>query len=71
MRDSKGTPSDAKRVCTAFVDVLVEDRHREFTVYRSYEPWSPWFMAIAWDITWLLIDRGRNEVTLLCVTDTD
>lgn len=67
----QGTPTQAKQLGTAFVDALVGERHAEFKVYRSFDAWSPWFHNVAWDSTWLLIDQGRNEVILLCVTDTD
>ena len=67
----KGTPTQAKALGAAFVDALVGERHAEFKVYRSFKPWSPWFFDVAWDGTWLLIDQGKDEVVLLCRTDTD
>jgi hypothetical protein len=67
----KGTPTEAKRLCAAFVDAIVGDRHGDFVVYETSRPWSPWFYDIAWDKTWALIDQRQDEVILLCVTDTD
>lgn len=67
----RGTPTQAKQVGAAFVDAIVGERHAEFRVYRSIQAWSPWFCAVAWDTTWLLIDQARREVILLCITDTD
>jgi hypothetical protein len=67
----KGTPTEAKRLCAAFVDATVGERHTDFVVYRTSRAWSPWFCDVAWDRTWVLIDQRQDEVTLLCVTDTD
>jgi hypothetical protein len=67
----KGTPTQAKELGAAFVDALVGERHAEFKVYRSFKPWSRWFLEIAWDSTVLIIDQAKNEVVLLCWTDTD
>jgi hypothetical protein len=66
----KGTADEAKALGRAFAEALVGERHTEFQVYRSSTPWTPWFFDVA-DWTWLLLDRRRAELTLLCVTDTD
>jgi len=67
----QGTPTEAKRIGTAFVDALVGERHDDFEVYRSGCAWTRWFWDIAWDSTLLLIDARRAEIFLLCLTDTD
>ncbi|HEY0698847.1 MAG TPA: hypothetical protein VGD43_13670, partial [Micromonospora sp.] len=54
-----GSPVEAKRLGTAFVDAFVGDRHDEFHVYQSHEPWTPWFADVAWDTTRVLIDCGN------------
>ncbi len=66
-----GTAAEAKALGRAAVDEVVEDRHEDFDVYSSEQPWTPWFFDVAWDQTWFLVDRGRLEVTVLCMTDTD
>ncbi len=66
-----GTAAQAKALAREAVDELVQDRHEDFDVYSSEEPWTPWFFDVAWDQTWFLVDRRRLEVTVLCMTDTD
>jgi hypothetical protein len=53
-----------------FVD-LVGDRHEQFRVFQSEAPWTPWFLDVAWDHTWILADYERLRVSVLCKTDTD
>jgi hypothetical protein len=67
----RGTPVEAKQLGMAFTDALVRERHHDFKVYASHQPWAPWFCDIAWDATWVLIDRRNAVIYLLCVTDTD
>lgn len=47
------------------------DRLEDVEVFHSYKPWSRWFYDVAWDSTWLLVDRRFQVVTILAVTDTD
>jgi hypothetical protein len=70
-RSFAGDADQAKRLGAAFVDAVVGGRHKAFKVYRSSAAWSSWFRDIAWDQTWACIDMDRNEVVVLCVTDTD
>jgi hypothetical protein len=67
----EGEAEEAKHLCAAFTDLLVAGRHKDFKIYRSFTAWSPWFCDIAWDTTWACIDTRTNEITLICVTDTD
>lgn len=67
----KGSPVAAKQLGAAFTDVLVGERHQDFRVYKSHQPWASWFCDVAWDATWVLIDQRNAVVYLLCVTDTD
>lgn len=66
-----GSAAEAKKLAIAGTHDLVGDRHEDFDVYFSDSAWSPYFMDVAWDATWLLVDRGRLEVTVLAMTDTD
>lgn len=67
----RGTHTEAKRLGTAFVDAVVGERHGEFRVYRSHAAWAGWFFEIGVATTTIVIDLGRAESLLLCVTDTD
>ncbi|GAA0808919.1 hypothetical protein [Spirilliplanes yamanashiensis] len=61
---------EAKRLGVAFVDALVGDRHDDFRVFRSYQPWAGWFWGSVHDSTDVLIDVANAEITLLTITDT-
>jgi hypothetical protein len=66
-----GTPQEAKRLTERATYALIANRFDEVVVYRSWKPWSPWFYDVAWDTTWLGVDRRYRSIWLLCVTDTD
>jgi hypothetical protein len=67
----QGPPQEAKRLAMAFCEAVFDYRYTQVDVYRSSEYWSPWFEAVAWDYSWLILDDERSRVWLLCVTDTD
>lgn len=48
-----------------------ENRHDKFLMFENGQPWCSWFCDIAWDRTWLILDKGTRRVWLLCLTDTD
>ena len=66
-----GTAREAKNLGARFCDALFGDRFVEIQVHSSHEPWSPWFHGIAWDSTWLGLDKRLSKVWMLCATDTD
>lgn len=66
-----GTDRDAKDLARRAERDLIGDRYEDFRLFASDAPWSPWFFDVAWDQTWILVDRGRAEVTIICATDTD
>jgi len=66
-----GTAREAKNLGARFCDALFDDRFFEIQVHSSHQPWSPWFHAIAWDSTWLGLDKRLSKVWMLCATDTD
>lgn len=67
----RGTAREAKAAAWRGCRDLLDERYDEVLVYRSLKPWSPWFQDVAWDATWLGIDKRDLTVWLLCVTDTD
>jgi hypothetical protein len=67
----EGTSRDAKNLGVRFCDALFDDRFIEVQVHASHQPWSPWFHGIAWDSTWLGLDKRFSKVWMLCTTDTD
>jgi hypothetical protein len=56
-----------ERVCAD----LFGDRFEEVEVFRSTEPWSDWFFDVAWDLTWIGVDKRHLKIWMLCLTDTD
>lgn len=50
---------------------LFGDRFEDVMVFRSWAPWSDWFFNVAWDMTWVGIDKREAKAWILCITDTD
>jgi hypothetical protein len=67
----RGPHRAAKDIAREAVHDLIEDRYEDFLLYHSEEPWSSWFFDVAWDQTWILVDKREAEVTVICTTDTD
>lgn len=67
----RGPAAEAKTLAAAAAHDLVLDRHEDFRVFRSGAPWTPWFLDVAWDSTWFVVDHARLTVTVLCLTDSD
>jgi len=66
-----GPQRKAKEAARAPVFDLVQDRFEDVEMYDSDQPWSRWFFDVAWDQTWILVDRGEARATVICTTDTD
>jgi hypothetical protein len=66
-----GTAREAKDLGGRFCYALFGDRFTEIQIYKTYKAWSRWFHGVAWDVTWLALDKRFMKVWLLCVTDTD
>lgn len=67
----KGAASDAKDIANRVVAALTGKRYEDFRVDLSHEAWTPWFRDVAWDHTFVLTDRAKAEITVLCITDAD
>jgi hypothetical protein len=61
--------AEAKDIATDLCLTLFEDRFGDVAVLESVHPWSGFFAAADWDVTWLVVDRGRFRAHLLCATD--
>jgi hypothetical protein len=66
-----GGPGNAFGVADDFRKWLFGDRFDEVLVLKSIKPWSAWFCDVAWDGTWLVVDKRKNNASVLAVTDTD
>jgi hypothetical protein len=49
---------------------LFEDRYSTVDVYLTPDPWCGWFPGL-FNTTWVVYDRQRRTMLLLCVTDMD
>ena len=67
----RGTAQEARDLAAAATAEVIQGRYEDFVVYRAWEPWSPWFFDVAWDITGVAIDMANKMVTLFATTDTD
>jgi hypothetical protein len=65
--DGRLAKLSALGVCRAMFDL----RFGEITVAESFDPWTPWFCNIAWDMTMVIFDRRRRLLWLFAITDTD
>lgn len=67
----EGGAGEAFTIADDFRKWLFGDRFDEILVLNSSKPWSGWFYDIAWDGTWLVVDKRQNKVSVLALTDTD
>ena len=64
-------PAHAKQIGLGFCRGLFQERYSDVVAFNCVEPWSDFFCAVAWDLTWFIVDRRERTVALLCGTDTD
>lgn len=61
----------AEDLATSLVRRVLADRRRDVHLLSSDEPWGPWFLDVAWDRTWLVLDWLDARITFIAATDTD
>ena len=61
----------ARRLSRDFVDCCFDDRRLSVTVFAIQGAWTDWFYDVAWDGTYLCLDRVASRWTCLFFTDTD
>ena len=66
-----GSGAEAKVLARRFCEDLFSERYEDVVVFETYRPWSGWFFDVAWDFTWIGVDKRQRTVWVLCVTDTD
>jgi hypothetical protein len=67
----EGPARDAKRLGGRVCDALFGDRFRDVEVYRSRGSWSPWFLMQMFNMTYFIVDRREEVVSILVATDED
>jgi hypothetical protein len=70
-RQFEGPPQAAADLAARCCEALFGDRFLDIDVFRCGRAWSPWFFDVAWDVTWVIIDRRLQRVSFLFTTDTD
>lgn len=68
---TSGDGRSAKLMALNICDAMFGLRFGEITSAESFEPWTPWFCNIAWDITEIVFDRRLRLLWLFAITDTD
>lgn len=66
-----GTAEEAKQLSWRFCSAVFGNRFDEVITRSSRTAWASWFMGLAWDYTWLGLDRRDRRLWILCATDTD
>lgn len=66
-----GSGMPEKALALRFCDALFELRFDEIAFYTSSTAWTDWFYDIAWDKTFVVLDKRHRRLFLLAVTDTD
>lgn len=62
---------EARTVTRELMENIVGGRWNQISAARVDEPWCDWFYDVAWDSTFLMLDRLERRMWLLCMTDTD
>lgn len=66
-----GTGADEMRLAGQVTLELFGGRYSEVLTFVNHGAWTPFFHDVAWDFTWLLLDKRERLVHVLCATDTD
>lgn len=62
---------DAKKIADNAASSLINDQYDEILVFESHSAWSDFYMDVAWDRCWVVIDKTKRLVHVLMATDTD
>ena len=61
----------AWKVATEFVENEFENRFEDFDLYEVVIENSKWFFDVAWDYSFIIVDKINNEIIFMDLTDTD
>lgn len=54
-----------------FIDDFLPDGYKNYDYFATHEAWAKWFCKVAWDYTFIIFNRNRKELNLICLTDSD
>ena len=66
-----GPHAGAKQLGLEVCHQMFGDAWEEVRVHQSTASWSPWFHDVAWDHSWVITNMRTQQMTLICLTDTD
>ena len=64
-------PVDAKNIADEAAADLIQNQYDDILVYEAHCAWSDFYMDIAWDCTWVIVDKTSRRIHVLMATDTD
>lgn len=64
-------PDEAEEAAIAFCEALFGVGNESVSHYACFSPWQTWLQDVAWDYTFVSVDRQTNRVWVLMFTDTD
>jgi hypothetical protein len=62
---------DAKRLGDGVADEWIQSRYDSSLLYIANSAWSDYFYDVAWDYTWVLINKSVGTIHVILATDTD
>jgi len=68
---SHGSGAEEMRLAEQTAHELIQERFSEVAMFVSHAAWSGFFFGIAWDVTWILLDKRDRSIHILAATDTD
>jgi hypothetical protein len=54
-----------------YLDELTAKKWLEAQCYVSFSAWSPWFIGVGFDYTYIIMLKDFSKCYLICLTDTD
>lgn len=66
-----GGPVHAKQLGDQLAADWIADRYDDILVYESHWAWSEFFLDVAWDHSWVVVNKLKRLVHIVCATDTD
>lgn len=70
-RGSKLNPMYLIKSVNDFIEEFIPSGYMNYDYYFITESWNGWFSKVAWDYTFLMVNRNRLEVNLILITDSD
>ncbi|STQ90787.1 hypothetical protein [Iodobacter fluviatilis] len=66
-----GSGKEAKALGQLLCTDIFGERYDDIQIFKTYKPWSDWFYDVAWDQTWMIVDKRNLLIWAILLTDTD